>query len=62
MWDSTSHEKRYNNEIIFPLSSTVFVFVQVSTALTALEQEHFNSFGAGIVVLVRIVLRVDPPP
>jgi hypothetical protein len=35
--------------------------VQFSTALTALRQEHFDSFGGGIVVLVRMVLHVDAP-
>mmetsp|Transcript_34266 Transcript_34266/g.84301 ORF Transcript_34266/g.84301 Transcript_34266/m.84301 type:complete len:238 (-) Transcript_34266:99-812(-) len=38
-----------------------FFVCAFGTALTALKQEHFGTFGSSLVNLVRIVLDIDPP-
>eukprot|EP00281_Chroomonas_sp_CCMP1168_P028632 CAMPEP_0206255438 /NCGR_PEP_ID=MMETSP0047_2-20121206/24246_1 /ASSEMBLY_ACC=CAM_ASM_000192 /TAXON_ID=195065 /ORGANISM="Chroomonas mesostigmatica_cf, Strain CCMP1168" /LENGTH=552 /DNA_ID=CAMNT_0053681835 /DNA_START=1 /DNA_END=1659 /DNA_ORIENTATION=- len=39
---------------------TGFVFA-FATALTALQSEHFETFGGSVTVLVRVTLGIDPP-
>ncbi len=53
--------RSFSLHTVFFILSNPEWFCQFSTALTVLRQEHFSSFGVGIVVLVRIVLQVDPP-
>jgi hemoglobin-like flavoprotein len=38
-----------------------FFVAAFSTALTALREDHFPTFGQSLLVLVRVILNVDPP-